>query len=275
MRDRFGRRATTTAIIAVVLLLSVTIATAQETDYLAPRTAAGNPDLNGIWQSINTANWNIEPHAAAPGLARELGASAAVPPGLGIVDGGEIPYLPQALAQRDENFANRLDLDPEIKCYLPGVPRATYMPFPFQIIQSNQHIMMVHEYAGAVRTIYMENHILPPAPSWMGWSNGSWDGETLVIDTRGFNDQTWFDRAGNFHSDALHVTERFTARSADTLMYEVTIEDPNVVTRPWTMSMPLYRRVEANAEILEFRCVEFVEDLIYGHLRKQPDSQSQ
>jgi hypothetical protein len=198
-----------------------------------------------------------------------------VPPGLGIVDGGEIPYLPQALAQRDENFANRLDLDPEIKCYLPGVPRATYMPFPFQIIQSTQHIMMVHEYAGAVRTIYMENHTLPPAPSWMGWSNGSWDGETLVIDTRGFNDQTWFDRAGNFHSDALHVTERFTARSADTLMYEVTIEDSNVFTRPWTMSMPLYRRVEANAEILEFRCVEFVEDLIYGHLRKQPDSQSQ
>ena len=271
MRDRFGIRATAAAIIAVALLPGVTTATAQETDYLAPRTAAGTPDLNGIWQSINTASWNIEPHAAAPGLAQELGASAAVPAGLGIVDGGPIPYLPEALAKRDENFANRLSLDPEIKCYLPGVPRATYMPFPFQIIQSTQHIMMVHEYAGAVRTIYMEDHTLPPAPSWMGWSNGSWDGETLVIDTRGFNDQTWFDRAGNFHSDALHVTERFTARSADTLMYEVMIEDPNVFTRPWTMSMPLYRRVEADAEVLEFRCVEFVEDLIYGHLRKQPN----
>ena len=155
------------------------------------------------------------------------------------------------------------------------MPRGTYMPFPFQIIQSAQHIMIVHEYAGAVRTIYMENHTLPPAPSWMGWSNGEWDGETLVVDTKGFNGQTWFDRAGNFHSDALHVIERFTPRSADTMMYEVTIEDPNVFTRPWSMSMPLYRRVEPNAEILEFRCVEFVEDLLYGHLRKQPDSGSQ
>jgi hypothetical protein len=208
-------------------------------------------------------------------LARELGASAAVPAGLGIVDGGQIPYRPEALVQRDENFTNRLALDPEIKCYLPGVPRATYMPFPFQIIQSMQHIMMIHEYAGAVRTIYMENHTPPPAPSWMGWSNGSWDGETLVIDTMGFNGQTWLDRAGNFHSDALHVVERFTPRSADTMMYEVTIEDANVFTRPWTMSMPLYRRVEPNAEILEFRCVEFVEDLIYGHLRKQPTNPAQ
>jgi hypothetical protein len=147
------------------------------------------------------------------------------------------------------------------------VPRGTYMPYPFQIIQGTGHVMVVHGYAGAVRTIYMDNHTLPPAPTWMGWSNGSWDGETLVVDTMGFND-----RAGNFHSDALHVIERFTARSADTMMYEVTIEDPKVFTLPWTMSMPLYRRVEANVEILEFRCVEFVEDLIYGHLRKQPDN---
>jgi hypothetical protein len=246
-------------------------ATVQAQSGSVPRLADGHPDINGIWQALNTAHWDIEPHAAGPSMVRELGAIAAIPPGLGIVDGGLIPYRPEARAQRDENFAKRLELDPEIKCYLPGVPRATYMPFPFQIIQSRQHIMMVHEYAGAVRTIYMEDHSLPPAPSWMGWSNGSWDGETLVIDTRGFNDQTWFDRAGNFHSDALHVTERFTARSADTLMYEVMIEDPNVFTRPWTMSMPLYRRVEADAEVLEFRCVEFVEDLIYGHLRKQPN----
>ena len=164
MRDRLGRWVTATAIIAVGLWLGVTTATAQETDYRAPQTADGNPDLNGIWQSINTANWNIEPHAAGPGVVRELGAIAAVPAGHGIVDGGSIPYRPEARAQRDENFANRLQLDPEIKCYLPGVPRATYMPFPFQIIQSEQHIMIVHEYAGAVRTIYMDNHTLPPAP---------------------------------------------------------------------------------------------------------------
>lgn len=275
MRDRFGRWTTKTAVIAVGVLLGVTSATAQVADYQAPRTADESPDLNGIWQSINTANWNIEPHAAGPSMVRELGAIAAVPAGLGVVEGGEIPYRPEARAQRDENFANRLELDPEIRCYLPGVPRAIYMPFPFQIIQSRQHIMLIHEYAGAVRTIYMENHTPPPAPTWMGWSNGSWDGETLVVDSSGFNGQTWFDRAGNFHSDALHVIERFTPRSADTMMYEVTIEDPNVFTRSWTMSMPLYRRVEPNAEILEFRCVEFVEDLIYGHLRKQPDNRSQ
>ena len=275
MGDRFGRWTTKTAVIAVGVLLGVTSATAQVADYQAPRTADESPDLNGIWQSINTANWNIEPHAAGPSMVRELGAIAAVPAGLGVVEGGEIPYRPEARAQRDENFANRLELDPEIRCYLPGVPRAIYMPFPFQIIQSRQHIMLIHEYAGAVRTIYMDNHTPPPAPTWMGWSNGSWDGETLVVDSSGFNGQTWFDRAGNFHSDALHVIERFTPRSADTMMYEVTIEDPNVFTRSWTMSMPLYRRVEPNAEILEFRCVEFVEDLIYGHLRKQPDNRSQ
>ena len=275
MGDRFGGWITKTAVIAVGMLLGVTSATAQVADYQAPRTADESPDLNGIWQSINTANWNIEPHAAGPSMVRELGAIAAVPAGLGVVEGGEIPYRPEARAQRDENFANRLELDPEIRCYLPGVPRAIYMPFPFQIIQSRQHIMLIHEYAGAVRTIYMDNHTPPPAPTWMGWSNGSWDGETLVVDSSGFNGQTWFDRAGNFHSDALHVIERFTPRSADTMMYEVTIEDPNVFTRTWTMSMPLYRRVEPNAEILEFRCVEFVEDLIYGHLRKQPDNRSQ
>ena len=275
MGDRFGGWTTKTAVIAVGMLLGVTSATAQVADYQAPRTADESPDLNGIWQSINTANWNIEPHAAGPSMVRELGAIAAVPAGLGVVEGGEIPYRPEARAQRDENFANRLELDPEIRCYLPGVPRAIYMPFPFQIIQSRQHIMLIHEYAGAVRTIYMDNHTPPPAPTWMGWSNGSWEGETLVVDSSGFNGQTWFDRAGNFHSDALHVIERFTPRSADTMMYEVTIEDPNVFTRTWTMSMPLYRRVEPNAEILEFRCVEFVEDLIYGHLRKQPDNRSQ
>ena len=275
MGDRFGGWITKTAVVAVGVLLGVTSATAQIADYQAPRTADESPDLNGIWQSINTANWNIEPHAAGPSMVRELGAIAAVPAGLGVVEGGEIPYRPEARAQRDENFANRLELDPEIRCYLPGVPRAIYMPFPFQIIQSRQHIMLIHEYAGAVRTIYMDNHTPPPAPTWMGWSNGSWEGETLVVDSSGFNGQTWFDRAGNFHSDALHVIERFTPRSADTMMYEVTIEDPNVFTRTWTMSMPLYRRVEPNAEILEFRCVEFVEDLIYGHLRKQPDNRSQ
>jgi hypothetical protein len=252
---------------AAGLLLAAAAAAGQTPAYRAPRTADGKPDLNGIWQALNTANWDIEPHAAAPGPIPELGASGAIPAGLGVVE-GEIPYKPEALAKKKENAANRLKLDPEAKCYLPGVPRATYMPYPFQILQSRQHIMIVHEFAGAVRTIYMENQTEAPADSWMGWSNGKWEGDTLVVDTRGFNDQTWFDRAGNFHSDALHVVERFTPRSPETLTYDVTIEDPNVFTRPWKMSMPLYRRVESNARLMEFRCIEFAEDLLYGHLRK-------
>jgi hypothetical protein len=236
--------------------------------YRAPRTGDGKPNLNGIWQAINTANFDIEAHSTGPSPVREMGGIGVVPGGLGVVEGGPVPYTPEALAKKKENYAKRMELDPEVKCYLPGVPRATYMPYPFQVIQSPKHIMLVHEFAGALRTIYMDNHVEAPADSWMGWSNGRWEGETLVVDTKGFNDLSWFDRAGNFHSEALHVVERFTARSADTLNYEVTIEDPNVFTRPWKMSMPLYRRVERNAQVMEMRCVEFVEDLIYGHLRK-------
>jgi hypothetical protein len=258
------------ATLTCALIAAVPRVEAQASSYRAPRAADSHPDLNGIWQAINTAHWNVEAHPAAQGLSTELGARAAVPAGLGVVEGGEIPYRPEALEQRRANFANQLTLDPEVKCYLPGVPRATYMPFPFQIIQSTEHIMLLHEYAGAVRTIYMTDHVDAPADSWMGWSNGRWEGETLVVDTTGFNDKTWFDRSGNYHSERLHVVERFTPRSADTLMYEATIEDPNVFTRPWKISMPLYRRVEANAQLLEFRCVEFVEDLIYGDLAKPP-----
>ena len=254
--------------IVAALCLALTTVSGQAPSYRAPRTGDGKPNLNGIWQALNSAHWDIEAHAAAPGLIRELGASNAVPGGMGVVEGGEIPYKPEALAKRQENARNRLSLDPEIKCYLPGVPRATYMPYPFQVIQSQKHIMILHEFASAVRTIYMDDHKEAPADSWMGWSNGRWEGETLVVDTTGFLDSTWFDRAGNYHSDALPVIERFTARSPDTLTYEATIEDPKVFTRPWKMSMPLYRRVEKNAQLMEFRCVDFVEDLLYGHLRK-------
>ena len=159
---------------------------AQAQEYRAPRAPDGRPDLNGIWQALNAAHWNVEPHSAGPSVVRDLGALAAAPGGLGVVEGGEIPYRPEALAPRRENFENRLRRDPAIKCYLPGVPRATYMPFPFQIIQSQEHIMIVHEFAGAVRTIYMDNQTPAPAPTWMGWSNGRWEGDTLVVDTTGF-----------------------------------------------------------------------------------------
>jgi hypothetical protein len=256
-----------TLLAAVALAASVYAQGQARAPYRAARTADGKPNLNGIWQAISEAYWDVEPHAAAPSPVLELGASFAVPGGLGITDGA-IPYKPEALAKKRENFENRLKLDPEIKCYLPGVPRAVYMPYPFQIVQTPTYIMMVHTFARAVRTIYMTDQKEAPADSWMGWSNGKWDGETLVVDTTGFLDSTWFDRAGNYHSDAMHVVERFTASSPDHLQYEATIEDPKVFTRPWKISLPIYRRLERNAQLMEFNCIPFVEDLIYGHLRK-------
>jgi hypothetical protein len=238
--------------------------------YKAPRTADGKPNINGIWQAMNEADWDLVGHAARPGLSVEMGAWAAEPASLGFVDGGQIPYLPAALAKKKENFDNRIKLDPEVKCYLPGIPRATYQPFPFQIIVGPQYILMAYEFAGAMRTIYMKDPGPPPTDTWMGQSVGHWEGETLVVDTKGFNDQTWFDKAGDFHSDMLHVVERFTPLSADALNYEATIEDPQTFSRPWKISMPLYRRLDKNMQLLEFKCVEFVEELMYGHLRKKP-----
>ena len=257
---------------AVVLLLAGTLGHAQTAAYRAPRTADGKPNLNGIWQALNTADWDLQGHPAAKGPAPLLGAVFAVPPGLGVVEGDEIPYLPAAAAKKKENQTNWTTLDPEVKCYLPGVPRATYLPYPFQIVQSQQNILISYEYAGAVRIINMGAPTKAPGDSWMGWSNGRWEGETLVIDVTSQLENTWFDRAGNFHSDALHVVERYTPRSADTLIYEATIEDPKVFSRPWKISMPLYRRVEKDARLLEYKCVEFAEELLYGSLRKKPSN---
>ena len=242
----------------------------QAAAYKAPRGADGKPNLNGIWQALNTANWDIQGHAAQAGLVVALGAAGAEPGGLGVVEGDEIPYLPDAAKKKKENFENRLTADPEIKCYMPGVPRATYMPFPFQIVQTSKYILMAYEFANATRTIYMGNAPPSPADTWMGHSAGHWEGDTLVVDVTSFNDQTWFDRAGNFHSDALHVVEHYTPISPDAIMYEATIEDPKVFARPWKMSMPLYRRLEKNAQLLEFKCVEFVEELMYGPYRRKP-----
>ena len=238
--------------------------------YKAPRTADGKPSLNGIWQAMNEANYDLEGHAARAGQSIEMGAWAAEPGGLGVVEGGTIPYLPAALEQKKKNFAGRMKLDPEVKCYLPGIPRATYQGFPFQIVEGPQYILMAYEFAGAMRSIYMKDPGPAPTDSWMGQSVGHWEGEALVVDTKGFNDQTWFDRAGDFHSDQLHVIERFTATSPVTLNYEATIEDPQTFSRPWKISMPLYKRQEKNMQLLEFKCVEFVEELMYGHLRKKP-----
>jgi hypothetical protein len=234
------------------------------------RMPDGKPDLNGIWIASNTANWNLETHPAKQGPVAALGAAFSVPGGLGVVEGDEIPYQPEALTQRDTNAANWMANDPEVKCYLPGVPRATYMPYPFQIVQSTEpnDILLTYEFASASRIVHMSKQQEFPIESWMGWSNGHWEGDTLVVDVTGFVDQTWFDRAGNYHSDALHVVERYTPMGPDAIQYEATIEDPKVFTRAWKISMPLYRRLEADAQLMEYKCVEFAEELMYGDLSK-------
>jgi hypothetical protein len=269
---------------AVAAIMSTGILPLAGEEYRAPRGPDGRPDFNGIWQALNEANYDIEAHTARPAMALRagphgpvpaapvlaLGAAGAVPPGLGVVEGGEIPYKPEARARKKQNQQDWLKLDPEIKCYLPGVPRATYMPYPFQILQSASALTFVYEYAGAVRNIFLKDPGPAPADSWMGQSVGRWDGDTLVIDVTDLNDQTWFDRAGNFHSDKMRVVERYTRTSLDVISYEATIEDPNVFTHPWKISMPLYRRQEKNAQLLDFKCVEFVEELLYGQYRKHP-----
>ena len=218
-----------------------------------PRTADGKPDFSGIWQALNTAAWDIQDHAAS------AATFLSVPPGRGVVDGNEIPYKPEMLARKKENFEMRATEDPAFaKCLLPGVPRATYMPFPFEIIQNPTMIGIRYAFARAVRTIDLTGRSrtwLDGWPDfWMGDSRGKWDGDTLVVDVRKLDERTWFDHAGNFHSEALHVVERYSPIDRDHIQYEATIEDPNVFTRPWKMSMPLYRIIDRNAEIFEWDC---------------------
>lgn len=242
----------------------------QQGGYKAPKGPDGHPNLNGIWQALNTANWDLTEHAARPGLVLAAGTLTADPGGMGVVVGGEIPYLPDALAKKKANFEKRLELDPEVRCYLPGIPRANYMPYPFQIFQSNKALFFAYQYAGAVRNVFLKDPGPAPIDTWMGQSYGKWEGDTLVIDVTGLDERTWFDRAGDFHSDQLHVVERFTLIGPDVMNYEATIEDPKVYSKPWKIQMPLYRHVEKGARLYEFKCVEFVEDLIYGGLSKKP-----
>jgi hypothetical protein len=253
--------------------------------YRAPRGPDRvHPDLNGVWQVMNTAGWNIEPHAASAALQMRpgpygpvpakdvlaLGAVGAVPAGLGVVEGGEIPYTAEAKKTRDANKADWIHKDPEIKCYLPGVPRANYMTHPFQIFQSEKQMLFAYEYAGAVRNILFTDPGPAPVDSWMGQSVAHWEGDTLVIVVTGFNDSTWLDRAGNFHTADMKVVERYTPSGPNVMRYTAEITDPTIYTRPWKMSMNLYRHVGDDARLGQFKCVEFVEELMYGHLRKNP-----
>lgn len=238
-----------------------------------PARINGHPNLNGVWQAVNTANWNLEggPMAAIPEQWK-LGALFAVPPGQSVVEGGTIPYLPEMLERRNQNRAGWPANDPETKCYRAGIPRSTYLPYPFQIVQGDGDIMFVYEYATSNRTVRMSNHYDPKAilvDQWLGWSNGRWEGDTLVIDVFGLIGDTWLDRAGNFHQ-GMTVTERYTPMSENHLWYEATITDPRTFSRPWKIAMPLYRRMEPAPEIFEYKCVELAEPLLYGELLKEP-----
>lgn len=239
-------------LMAVVVLIPMPAAgqAAGAQGYTPPRTPEGQPNLQGIWQVLNAATWDIQDH----------GAQLGVPAGQAVVEGNEIPYQPWAAAKKQENSANRATADPETKCYMPGVPRITYMGYPFQILQTPELVMIVYEYIHSVRPIFMDGrpHFPPGATQfWLGESRGRWEGNTLVVDVRNFTDQTWFDRAGNFHSGALRVVERYTPTGPDHMTYEVTIEDAKAFTRPWKMSMTLYRRKEPNARLLEYECYAY------------------
>lgn len=250
---------TAVAIAAIVWWLPTAIA-GQGSGSAVPRTRDGRPDFSGIWQVMNTAAWDLEPHAAQPG----------VPAGLGVVIGGRIPYTAEALARRNTNAAQRATLDPNAKCYLPGVPRSMYMPFPFQIVQTPSLIVFLFEYVHAVRNVYMNSpHPAGPIEWWMGDSRGRWEGDTLVVDVVHFGAGTWLDAAGNFHSEQLHLVERFTPAGPDHVTYEVTLEDPKVFTAPWTMSMILYRHKERNLRLLEYECYSFEGPEIYRPLHER------
>lgn len=255
------------ASIAAALLVAAS-AQAQGLKTELPRMPDGRPDLSGVWQALNTAHWNLEPHVSDYPVLLELGAQFAVPPGQGVVEGGTIPYLPAARAERARRFESRLSEDPETNCYMGGVPRSTYMPYPFQIFQSPNDVFIVYQFAQGFRRIFVNGTDEAPLDSWMGWSNGRWNGDTFVVDVTGLNGQTWLDRAGNFASENARVTERYTPLGPNHLQYEATIEDPTVYSRPWTIRMPLYRIVDDNYRMLEFKCEPFAEEKIYGHLRK-------
>jgi hypothetical protein len=253
MRSQFTGWLVAAAAVIAVASWAVTGQAPNPPAYRAPRTADGKPDLSGIWQAVNAAAWDIQAHGAQDG----------VPAGLGVVEGSEIPYQAWAAAKKKENYSTRANADPLNKCFLPGVPRITYVPFPFEISQTLKYVGIAYEYVHATRTIAMDGTPHSGVDDlWLGDSRGHWEGETLVVDVNGLNDKTWFDKAGNFHSDALHVVERYTRPSPDVISYEVTIEDPKVFTRSWKMSMPLYRRQEKNIRILEYDCLEFREPFV-------------
>jgi hypothetical protein len=247
-----------------MFLSFMTAAAASAQPYEPPRKADGRPDLEGIWQVLNTANFNLEDHTGSLGVP--AGRSVVVDP-----PDGRIPYLPSALARRQQNLEQRESADPASRCYLAGVPRTMYLPFPIQIFQTPEEVVFLSEYVHTWRWVPLTPlERYPGYESWMGDPRGHWDGDTLVVETIGFNGETWLDGAGNFHSDALKVTERITRSSVDALTYEATIEDENVFSAPWTIRMDLYRRRDMD-RLLEYECYLYLEDAGTPALGQHPE----
>jgi hypothetical protein len=283
-----------------MLMTTLVVAQGPLPAYNPPKTAGGQPDLNGFWQAITTANWDVEDHApeAAPyEIELQVGAWLAKPPGFGIVEGGEIPYNAAGLAKKKLHAENRLkpdplpsnvspydNSDPEAKCFHPGVPRGTYHPLPFQIVQSHNYpkIFIAYTFGGGSQRVINLDKTFAPEPGsldpkhllegyvYQGQSIGRWVGNTLEVETRYFNTAVWLDRTGNFYGENAVVTERYTPASPYHMMYEVTINDPEHFTRPWKMSLPLYKLVDApqKLHILEFQCIPMQEEFAYGRYKK-------
>jgi len=236
-----------------------------------PARVAGHPNFNGIWQVLNSANWNLEAHSVTglPADFWKLGAIGSIPAGKSMIKGGgAIPYKPEALKQRDENRAKWPESDNEAKCYMLGIPRYTYHNIPFQISQGDVDIQMIYPFAAGNRFVHMRDndHDPDPVDSWMGRSNGHWEGDVLVIVTTDQRPDTMLDRAGNFHSNKLKVTETFRLIDSTHIQYEATMDDPMTYTRPWTIEMPIYRLIDENAQAFEHKCVPFADMLLYHDL---------
>ena len=250
MRLRRVLPAIVSAVLAAILVFPEAAAAQRAAAPDVPRTADGKPDLSGIWQAQNTAAYDLLDHVARVNM----------PAGKGVVAGNEIPYLPAAAARKAENFQNRQTADPLGRCYMPGVPRIMYLNFPFQIFQTPQEVAIAFEWSHVHRVLYTNgSRHADGIEFWMGDSRGRWEGDTLVVEVTNHNDKTWFDMAGNHHSDALRVIERYTLADRDTIQYDATIEDAKVFTRPWTISLPLHRRKDLN-RLLEYACQAEVEE---------------
>jgi hypothetical protein len=290
MRKWFNGSIVATALAAAAVSAVISISMTRTAGQAArpARTADGKPNFGGVWQALNEAHWDLQAHEARAGMVMQkgiydyeyarvpaapvlaLGAAGGVPGSIGVVQGdGQIPYRPEAAAIKQQNGENWIDRDPELKCYLPGIPRAMYMPYPFAITQGTDKIHMTYGFSNAGRVIHLNKVEGPPDDTYMGHSVGRWEKDTLVVEVTSFNGKNWFDRAGNYHSEQLRLVERFSPISPDAIRYEATIDDPKIFLRPWTISMPIYRRLEPNATVIDYPCIEFAEEFMYGHLRKE------